>query len=72
MDFTFTEEQDAVAQAAASVFDGVVSTLRVYTREDLEAMVAPFGGAYRWTWGTYDFAPGGRGTYFHGVPRVPA
>jgi hypothetical protein len=29
MDFTFTEEQDAVAQAAASVFDGMVTPARV-------------------------------------------
>jgi hypothetical protein len=58
--------------ALASVFDGFVSTLRVYSREDLEAMVAPFGATYAWTWGTYDFAPGGRGTYFHGVPERPA
>jgi alkylation response protein AidB-like acyl-CoA dehydrogenase len=29
MDFTFTEEQDAVAQAAASVFEGMVTPARV-------------------------------------------
>jgi alkylation response protein AidB-like acyl-CoA dehydrogenase len=29
MDFTFTEEQEAVAQAAASVFDGMVTPTRV-------------------------------------------
>ena len=29
MDFTFTEEQQAVAEAAASVFDGMVTTARV-------------------------------------------
>jgi alkylation response protein AidB-like acyl-CoA dehydrogenase len=29
VDFTFTEEQDAVAQAAASVFDGMVTPARV-------------------------------------------
>jgi alkylation response protein AidB-like acyl-CoA dehydrogenase len=29
MDFTFTEEQDAVAEAAASVFDGMVTPARV-------------------------------------------
>ncbi len=29
MDFTFTEEQEAVAQAAASVFDGMVTPARV-------------------------------------------
>src|SRR3984885_9733749 len=29
MDFTFTEEQEAVAEAAASVFDGMVTPARV-------------------------------------------
>ncbi|HEY5250694.1 MAG TPA: acyl-CoA dehydrogenase family protein [Acidimicrobiales bacterium] len=33
MDFTFTEEQEAVAQAAASVFDGMVTPARVAEME---------------------------------------
>jgi hypothetical protein len=58
----------APAALAISAWDGVVSTLRVYDRADLEAMVAPLGGGFSWTWGTYAFPFGGRGTYFHGIP----
>ncbi len=54
---------------AVSIWDGLVSTMRVYTEEELREMVAPFGGAFVWTYGTYDYAPGGRGYYFYGVPR---
>ena len=51
----------------ASVWDGLVSTLRVYTEEELRRMVEPLGPTFRWEYGTYDFAPLGRGTYFYGV-----
>lgn len=53
----------------ASAWDGIVSTLRIYDRADLEAMVAPLGGGFTWTFGHYTFPVGGRGHYFHGVPR---
>lgn len=53
---------------AASIWDGFVSTLRVYDEEELRAMVEPLGGGFTWTYGTYDFAPAGRGYYFYGVP----
>lgn len=71
-------DRDRVARAAlvwatpvalaASAWDGVVSTLRVYAEAELREMT---GGAdtHVWTYGTYDFAPFGRGTYFYGVPR---
>ena len=71
--------QDRLAKAALTWFspvalgigawDGLVSTLRVYTKEDLFGMVAPLGDSFRWEYGTYSFAPFGRGTYFFGVPR---
>ncbi len=54
---------------AASLWDGLVSTMRVYSREDLEAMVAPLGDRFEWTWGYHEYALGGRGYYFYGVPR---
>jgi hypothetical protein len=60
------------AALAMSVWDGVVSTLRIHSEADLRAMVAPFGGAWRWEYGTYEFFPGGKGSYFYGVPRVRA
>jgi hypothetical protein len=55
---------------AASLWDGVVSTLRVYDREQLEAMVAPLGERFEWTWGRYRWASRGLGYYFYGVPRA--
>ncbi|MBX3126913.1 MAG: class I SAM-dependent methyltransferase [Polyangiaceae bacterium] len=54
---------------ALSAWDGLVSTLRVYERSELEAMVAPLAADYRWRFGTYRYALGGKGYYFWGVPR---
>ncbi len=53
----------------ASIWDGLVSTMRVYTERELREMVAPTGDAFRWTYGTFPFPPFGRGYYFYGVPR---
>lgn len=55
---------------AASTWDGLVSTMRIYEEVDLREMVAPLGDRFVWTYGTYRFAFGGRGYYFHGVPRA--
>jgi hypothetical protein len=52
----------------AGVWDGLVSTLRVYREEDIRRMVAPFGAHWRWEFGTYDWWPLGRGHWFYGVP----
>lgn len=52
-----------------SGWDGVMSTMRVYDRDDLLAMVAPFGESFAWTYGTYRYPLGGRGYFFHGLPR---
>ncbi len=51
-----------------SAWDGFVSTLRAYEEPELRAMVEPSGEGYRWTYGTYAYALGGRGYYFYGVP----
>jgi SAM-dependent methyltransferase len=56
------------AALAISVWDGLVSTLRVYSEDELRQMVAPFGGAWRWEYGTWAYPPRGRGYYFRGVP----
>jgi len=53
---------------AAGTWDTIVSTLRIYSPEDLQEMVAPFGQSYDWSYGTYEYAFGGRGCYFQGVP----
>jgi hypothetical protein len=52
---------------AASVWDGLVSTMRVYTEDELRAMTEAAPG-FTWTFGTYDAPLGARGTYFWGVP----
>ncbi len=71
--------KDRVAKAAltwfspvallSGIWDGLVSTMRIYTEDDLREMVAPFGSHWRWTAGTYTYWPGGTGHYFYGVPR---
>jgi hypothetical protein len=55
---------------AASIWDGLASTLRVYTEAELREMVAPLGDTFAWEYGTYAFAPFGRGYYFKGVRRA--
>ena len=54
---------------AIGVWDGLVSTLRVYTEGELRRMVAPSGDAFRWVYGNYRYRPFGKGYYFYGVPR---
>lgn len=51
---------------AASVWDGTVSTLRIYEPTELEAMVADLPG-WTWTHGTFEYGGIGRGTWFQGV-----
>ncbi len=53
----------------AALWDGVVSTLRVYDEAELRAMVAPLGDGFTWTYGIHRHGLGGRGYYFWGVPR---
>lgn len=57
------------AAFAIGLWDGIVSTLREYTTDELYAMVKPFGTPFRWGHGTYEFWPLGRYRYFWGVPR---
>jgi hypothetical protein len=56
---------------AASVWDGFVSTLRVYTEEELREMTRgeDASESYAWAYGTYAFPFGGRGYYFMGWPE---
>ncbi len=58
------------AAIAISIWDGFVSTLRVYTESELRAMVAPFGASWAWEYGTWEYPPHGTGYYFRGVPRA--
>jgi SAM-dependent methyltransferase len=54
---------------AVSIWDGLVSTLRVYTESELRAMVAPFGAGWDWQYGRFKYRPFGTGYFFRGVPR---
>jgi len=54
----------------AGAWDAIISTLRVYSEQDLRELVPPFGHDYRWTYGTYAYPWGGRGCYFQGIPRT--
>lgn len=53
----------------ASIWDGLVSSMRVYTEEELRAMVADLPGDYHWEYGNFSYAPAGKGYYFHGIPK---
>jgi len=51
------------------VWDGIVSTLRVYTEAELRAMVAPAGAHLEWEYGTWEYPLGGKGYYFRSRVR---
>lgn len=52
----------------ASTWDGIVSTLRVYTEDELLDM-ARRDPTYEWSYGLYRYKPFGHGYYFCGIPR---
>ena len=52
----------------ASIWDGLVSSMRVYTEAELRAMVADLPGDYHWVYGNFTYAPAGKGYYFYGIP----
>jgi len=56
------------AALAISLWDGLVSTMRVYSERELREMVAPFGSHWRWEYGTFAYPPFGKGYYFYGSP----
>ena len=53
---------------ACSVWDGLVSTLRVYSEDELRSMVGD-DSPYTWEYGHFTWVPFGRGYYFFGIPR---
>jgi hypothetical protein len=53
----------------AVVWDGLVSSLRVYTRENLMEMTRDLD-AFEWRHGIFHYMPFGRGQFFYGVPRT--
>ncbi len=57
---------------AVGGWDTIVSALRIYSEADLRTMVAPLGDRFSWVYGTYAYAPYGRGSYFYGTPKAGA
>ena len=55
------------AMLAASLWDGAVSTMRMYSEADLREMVRDCPPGWRWDYGEYTFPFGGRGSWFRGV-----
>ncbi len=49
-----------------SVWDGLVSTMRVYSEAELRAMTASFGDRFTFTYATYRISSIGHGYYFTG------
>jgi hypothetical protein len=52
---------------AISVWDGLVSTMRVYSEEELREMVEPIAERVAFTYGTYAIGRLGHGYYFSGL-----
>jgi hypothetical protein len=55
------------AMLAASFWDGAVSTLRMYSEEELRELVREAPAEWRWDYGRFSFPFGGRGSWFRGV-----
>ncbi len=53
---------------SVAVWDGLVSTMRIYEERDLRAMIGERED-YDFEWGTYPTAMGSHGVYFSGIPR---
>lgn len=53
-----------------ALWDGLVSSMRMYSQDELEAMVAPLGDAFEWRYGRHSFGSHGDGYYFYGVRRA--
>lgn len=49
---------------SVGLWDGLVSTLRIHTPADLQAMAASLGDGFEWHTGHFEFLAGGRGDWF--------
>ncbi len=52
-----------------ALWDGIISIFRVYTKDDLMKMVAPFKNIYHWEYHKIPIHLGGTVTAFFGVPK---
>ncbi|MGB1016996.1 MAG: hypothetical protein ACPG4T_22855 [Nannocystaceae bacterium] len=55
---------------ALGLWDGLISTMRMYNRSELKQMTSELGGGYRWQFHEVPFFPGGLATVFEGIPAV--
>ncbi len=55
---------------ALGLWDGLVSTFRMYNKRELKQMISDLSGGYRWQFYEAPFFPGGVATVFEGIPAV--
>jgi len=55
--------------SAALIWDGAVSSLRMYREPELRSLMAALGDRLEWTYGTFPYRPAGWSTYLYGVRR---
>lgn len=53
---------------AAGVWDGAVSSMRIYSEQELRELVQPWGESWEWHFGEFTYLPWGKGTFFWGMP----
>lgn len=53
---------------AAGIWDGAVSSMRVYTEAELRELVQPWGRSWEWHYGEFTYPPWGKGSFFWGIP----
>jgi hypothetical protein len=53
---------------AAGIWDGAVSSMRVYNEAELRGLVEPWGQDWEWHYGEFTYLPWGKGSFFWGVP----
>lgn len=52
----------------AALWDGTVSTLRMYSEPELREMVSKYSDTFVWRWSRHAYPPYGSGTLFFGAP----
>jgi len=55
--------------SSALIWDGAVSSLRMYRAPDLRRLTTPLGDRVEWVYGTFPYRPMGWSTYLYGVHR---
>lgn len=55
--------------ALLGLWDGITSSLRVHTKDEMMRMAAPLGDHYQWAYHETPFFPGGRAVAFWGIPK---